>query len=515
MTKYVRFTFQNIEPVEVADDHTAQSGQANTLCYIPGTTLRGALIQELIREGIFEENKTLLLSDRVAFLNAYPAEDGHDLMPSIKGFYEDKTETGDGAKQIENMLATGEITPGNKRASLGKYCYVEDGCVYYTDMELGSDMKINKGKGESERTVFRNQYIVPGYQFTGTIAVHDSDELADLLTSAIEKLQKNGNLVLGGSRSFGYGRCRLLSVSADERLPYEEYAPKTEVKDQVYMVLLSNTSMVNACGETVGIDTELLRERLGLPALRIAYCSTSMVDVRGYNRTWGIAVPSVKMYEAGSVFRLVFEGYSVSAETLKQVMNDGIGVKNNEGYGRVLFFDKFETVSAKKKMAKAACGPEADGELDADELATLKIAAAGYYHKLIDRAQNAYLADEKNSLKRFGLNGSQLGMIESIISLNLYAGEKCFEKLSGYLKQANQKDARKRVQKGGARRSGITEYLETLRSSSLSAIFPGLPETVMGLPVSEFLSLDEADQIRLELVIAQVKCLNREGAGNE
>lgn len=530
MTKYVKFTFQNIEPIEIADDDIAQSGQANTLSYIPGTTLRGALIQALIRKQVFEENKALVLSDRVAFLNAYPVENGYELMPSIKGFYEDRTDSGDGAKRIENMLPAGEVTPGNKHASLGKYCYVEDGCVYYTDLELGSDMKINKGKGENERTVFRKQFIRPGYRFTGYIAVHDLDaaagmgeespetlqaRLVGLFVSALEGLRETGSLILGGSRSSGYGRCRLLSISVDETIPFEKYAPGEDVKNQVYMVLLSNTSMVNNFGEMVGLDAEILRKRLALPELKLAYCSTSTVDVRGYNRTWGIAVPSVKMYEMGSTFQLTCTGHCVSAEALRRVMDDGLGVRNNEGYGRVLFFDGFESISTKKQIVKTLCETEDDGELNVDELATLKIAAAGYYRKLADRAQNAYLADEKNSFKRFGLSSSQLGMIESIISLNLYEGEACFEKLSGYLDSENKKYSQRRVLKGGTKRGGITEYLERLRSSELSAIFPGVPDMVMGLPVSEFLSLDETAQIKLRLVIAQVKCLNREEAGDE
>ncbi|MCD7826425.1 MAG: hypothetical protein LUH14_10785 [Clostridiaceae bacterium] len=515
MTKYVKYTFRNVEPIEIADDSTAQSGQANTLCYIPGSALRGAVIQALIRDHLFEENKSMVLSDRMAFLNAYPEMDGHELIPSMKGFYEDKTDNGKNAKTIENMLKDGTISPGNKRASLGKYCYLKDGCVFYSDMERGSDMKINKGNDEGDRTVFRNQYLMPGYDFSTYIAVHDSDSLAALVEGELKELQKSDSFVLGGSRSFGYGRCELLSVDVSEQLPYAEYMPKTGAKDCVYMMLLSNTSMKNSAGEIVGIDKELLKKRLGLPELEISYCSTSVVDVKGYNRTWGVAVPSVKMYEMGSVFKLMFTGCSISAETMNNIMDEGLGVRNNEGYGRILFLDDYESVCMKKKIEKADADTADVSKLTPDELATLKIAATGYYMNLIERSENAFLADKGNSLARFHLNSSQLGTIESIINVNLYEGERGFQQLSDYLTSAREKDAKKRILKENRSRSAITEYLSWLQKSELFEIFPELPESVMGLSVHEFLQTEEIARIKLRLVTAQIRCLNREGAANE
>ena len=97
MVKYLRYQLKNIEPLRIADNSTSQSGQTNTLKYITGSAIRGAVITALVNHPNFEEIKTALFSSCVRFLNAYPSEDGKELLPSLKGFYEDKTKA-DGKK---------------------------------------------------------------------------------------------------------------------------------------------------------------------------------------------------------------------------------------------------------------------------------------------------------------------------------------------------------------------------------------------------------------------------------
>ena len=86
MTEYLKIVFQNLEPVRIADDSTSQSGQTVTLRYIPGTALRGIVINALAVEEDFEEIKRRLFSPRVRFLNAYPSDGELELVPAPKGF---------------------------------------------------------------------------------------------------------------------------------------------------------------------------------------------------------------------------------------------------------------------------------------------------------------------------------------------------------------------------------------------------------------------------------------------
>ena len=143
--RYIRFVVENREPLRIGDDETSQHGQTDTLHYIPGSAVRGMVVQALVQNpAAFEEDKKTLFSNRVHFLNAYPMVDGRDLIPSLKGFYEDKTEVS-GKKPVENVLLA-DLTPGTKRASLGRLGYAEGDCFCYTDARIGETMHINLGR---------------------------------------------------------------------------------------------------------------------------------------------------------------------------------------------------------------------------------------------------------------------------------------------------------------------------------------------------------------------------------
>ena len=161
--KYIRYIVKNDEPLRIADDSTSQNGQTVTLRYIPGTTIRGYIVNQLVYTlgEQFDKYKRDLISGQIVYMNAYLYENNRELLPSPKGFYEDKTVV-TGKKEIQNVVINGEFDDGNKRAGLGKFCYFKDQCIYYYNVETGSDMKIliNKRKQDDKQNVFRNEYII-------------------------------------------------------------------------------------------------------------------------------------------------------------------------------------------------------------------------------------------------------------------------------------------------------------------------------------------------------------------
>ena len=93
--KYIRLLIENTEPLCISNAASSQSGQTDCIRYIPGTTLRGYVISSIAKDGeFFEKYKKELFSGKVSFLNGYPCsyENGkaHELIPSLKGFYETK-----------------------------------------------------------------------------------------------------------------------------------------------------------------------------------------------------------------------------------------------------------------------------------------------------------------------------------------------------------------------------------------------------------------------------------------
>lgn len=110
---YIRYILKNIEPLRITDNSTSQSGQMDTLTYIPGMTIRGVVISALAEKleksepDTWKQLRWELFSDQVSYLNAYPIKrvkevqskenqsEGIELIPSPKGFYEDKKQSKD------------------------------------------------------------------------------------------------------------------------------------------------------------------------------------------------------------------------------------------------------------------------------------------------------------------------------------------------------------------------------------------------------------------------------------
>ena len=213
MAEYLRYVLKNIEPLRIADDSTSQNGQTVTLRHIPGTTIRGLVVNALAKRADFEQIKKNLFTEKVRFLNAYITAGDKELFPSPKGFYEDKTTTV-GKKKLENVVVNGELTSGNKRASLGRFCYLDGDCIHYYSVDTGSDMKLrmNLNAGEKQN-VYRNEYITANHVFTGYIAVEE-EALKDDIKKAFSDI-----VILGNGRAAGLGKCQVVSCEYVKEMP--------------------------------------------------------------------------------------------------------------------------------------------------------------------------------------------------------------------------------------------------------------------------------------------------------
>ena len=341
MGRYLCYKLKTIEPVRIADDSSSQMGQAKTLQYIPGSTMRGMIVRRMSQDIVFEKIKPALFSPETKYLNAYPCVSvgGKDsmLLPTPKGFYEDKAES-----VLANGVMNGIFDDGMKRAKIGRYARLDGDTIIGYSIRTGSDMKIlNNVDDQENRNVFRNEYIEPGACFGGYVYA----EREDLIDRIKEKLQ--GIVRIGNARSSGYGRC---DISCEDQAvgPYPSYMALSDLSGSCYMMLLSNTTMLDEKGVPCGLDCEALGRMLGVERLKIEYCATSTVMVRGYNRTWGTKIPAVTMYEAGSVFHFSFDGI-LKADKMRELSQSGIGIRRNEGFGQVLFLRDYEKIHRKQK----------------------------------------------------------------------------------------------------------------------------------------------------------------------
>ncbi len=505
MSDYLKIVMRNVEPVRVSDAATSQSGQTMTFRYLPGTVIRGLVINALAAEPDFEQIKKILFSTKVRYLNAFPTDHDQALLPSPKGFYEDKTDA-KGKKEIRNVIADRDSCEGCKRAALGRFCRINGDCVDYYQIETGSDLKIKINlKAGEKQNVFRNEYIAAGYVFTGYIAVEE-ESLKERIRSVFDR-----QVILGSGRSAGLGKCEILECTYTDRLPYEEVLVKEEQPSSCYMMLLSNTAMRGANGEICGLDPEKLGAQLGVKNLRIESCSASTVIVKGYSRVWKGPVPSVTMYEQGSVFLLRYDG-TLTTERMYAVCDQGIGIRVNEGFGRVLFLEHYDKIRYKqavpdcRSIVQVVDAPKITGD---DE--TLKIAAKGFYRRRLQRALSRYVVD--HPIKTEKISDSQLGTLESFAAAYKYDPQKAKRMIYAFLDYAGEKEQKNRVQKEKNSMRELKAYVSHIFGTDpeeLLCVHTKNAHTVMGIPKQEIFSADDADRIRLELIIRMIRYRNKE-----
>ena len=507
MTVYLRYVLKNEEPLRIADDATRQSGQSDSLRYISGSAMQGYIISSLSGREDFENIKKELFSAEVAYLNAYLTTKEHTLIPSPKGFYEDKSIV-EGEKTIQNVVINGDFSDGMKRASLGRYAFIKDNCIHYYNVDMAADMKnlINPDKGQKGK-IFKNDMIAGGQYFEGYIRLGASPEVNVL----IESLLKEGQIIrLGNARTSGMGACRIVKADRMNELPWQKEV--FEAESYCYMMLLSDTTMRNNKGEICGLDLEVLKDRMGVDNLRIEYASTSVRAVHGYNRTWRARLPVAKVYEAGSVFHFTYNGV-FTKEKMQDICDRGLGIRRTEGFGRVMFFKDYENVNRKVSETYSYSNQDVKNvqmPTDYDELETLKQAARNYYKNKIREAEMRYVIS--HPLKKGEIAKSKVGSIEAILLKNRYEASKAWSQLKAFFEHEKKKEQDKRIQKKRASIKSIEEQIMGIIMSPIAETLmiydrktdPPVAK-VMGLKIRDFYPEKDEERDKLELLVRMIR----------
>lgn len=500
----LRYEIRSTEPVRIADNSVSQMGQTATLHYIPGSAVRGAVVGKLVEAGLFGGLKTDALSEKTAFFNAYPAgEKGNDLLPAMKGFYEDKKVAE--KKPVQNVVVNGDFTEGWKRSSFGDAVAFDGDTIKGFSVPTGSDLKI-KIVGEK---VFRNEYIRSGIHFVGYIQADDA--LAGKIKDVFGK-----EIILGNARSSGLGRCEVVKLEEYAGVPYGAYADGGDSTGSLYMMLLSDTAMRDGNGEYCGLDLAQLEQLLGVQNLKIKTAATSVRKVCGYNRTWGLHIPSVSMYEKGSVFHLTFDG-TCTADSKKRLMLQGIGIRKNEGFGRILFLKDYEKLTARVQTVLLSTDRTAASS-DRDE-ATLLIAAKNYYNLIRERAIEEYIV--RYTLEKGKISSSRLGVVHSILESNRYNPQAVESTLARYAEHDQEKEGRqkKHIDRGGSSAEIISfingifakpldDTLKEKADAKTASILSG--REIMGIDKDKLINTDEEEVRKIAFILRLLKYDNKQ-----
>lgn len=460
----IEYTVKNIEPVKITNDNRGNKGerenQIETMNYITGSAVRGAVINFAAKDGEwFEENRIDILTDNVRFLNAYPLCGSDFSIPSPKGYYAEK-----GKEEIlYSVLDENNRTDDKKRADIGSFCTINGDIINYTNVRLGEAMGNNVG----EKKIYRSGYIKADQYFGGYIVIDNDCGISDKITEIL-----NGReIYIGASSSRGYGKC-LFTAKTQEKMPYENYMGYKA--GEMYLMLLSDTVMLNKYGEPCGLDAEYIKDALGVSSVEIERCATSIVKGRGHNRTWECDIPNVIMYEKGSVFKLKFKNENPDINKMKDLMSKGLGIRLEEGFGQILFTDKLRSKMEGNKILPEENMPSENErhiktkqELSESDKMTIKTAARNYLRIIIEDAIEERLVKRKND-SFSDLSLSQSGNILSMITILKFTPAEAKDKFESYFNGIREKKA-----------SLASKYIKT--EEYIKSVFDGDIEDLLGI----------------------------------
>lgn len=384
----LRFRLHTELPVVLTDPNRSDGNAAETYGFIPGSALRGAVIEALSAEdpAWFAAHKTALLN--VRFLDAVPVPDASLIpLPALRGFYEDKDET-----KLDCVVKDGEFTAKFKRAKLGTFCALDGETIRYWSARTGGVTRIRRGKDGEDTELFQVRALSAGQDFEGYV-LPDDPALGEKLSQALA-----GTLWLGADRYAGYGKCSV-QVDTVPRPAWQDaygWRDGEAPGEEFYLLAVSPFTMLGENGEPCGLDEKKLSKLLGVNEVEVKFCATSMLQSGGYNRVWGCRAPALRFYDRGSLFRMTCSP-APTLDALRRVQEEGLGIRRAEGFGQVLFLPPARVDGLRMK-----CRPEAAPDAGTSSQAQLR------------RAKYRWVMDHAGELNSCGLSKSQVGTIQAL-----------------------------------------------------------------------------------------------------
>ena len=352
------YTLKLLEPL-LATSLQGDPNSAVSYHFIPGSLIRGCLIGRYLAQpeavsskefAVDKDTRRLFLNGKTRYLNAYALDKhGRRTLPTPLSWYKEK-----GAKltnTTKRYSVYDKANPGFDEAKFfeeidqpkpedAKFCSLEDNDIelYFPDMQVSVHTQRERRAGkaiEDDGAIFRYEALAPGQLFGGVILLErDSDarQIKELLT---------GELVIGGSRSAGYGRVRVKEVNQFKNQKYwSEINSEPESIDAgapFTLTLLSDLLIRDANGQFADtLKPSALAQAIGISPETLARIKAYKQNdlVGGFNRKWGLPLPQTLSIKAGSVF--CFTGtVDIPAKRLKSLLANGLGERRAEGFGRV------------------------------------------------------------------------------------------------------------------------------------------------------------------------------------
>ncbi len=335
----------------------------DTYNYIPGASVRGAVAQALGdpggRNDKLAEFRTLVLSGRVRYLNAYPVIAGRRALPVPFSFRMAK-----GAVQVNKTLNVidlaafnGDDWPDQELTTL-PHPYISLGAAsievaapsigsrvhHQRDRLYGRAWKeqYHDGKIVSHGAVYTYNFLEAEQQFGGVIQISCTEEDELRLIERVKECLVSP-IILGRSRRSGYGGEAEITWqgSTPRELSGSRVLSKGPVEGDVFRLLLLSPCLVRD-SETGQMDPSAFeRELIGCfqNAVKIVCKRQSFTIIGSFNRKWRLETPQSHALAGGTVIVLKAVR-KIPLNNILKIEHDGFGERLSEGFGRVVFLDE-------------------------------------------------------------------------------------------------------------------------------------------------------------------------------
>lgn len=352
--KALTFTIELLEPMLA----TGLEGDPNagvSQNFVAGSVLRGSIIglylraKDLLKLSLDNHERDLFFNGKVRYLNAYPEiriseTEKKRSLPVLLSWQ--KVKDADDKQGFYDFVFA-EHDENKQYQEIGSPFFVFDNSRIIKvkpDARLAVHTQRDARKGRStsdEGAVFRYESIIAGTEFSGAIT---GDET---LLAEIKGLIDRKEVLLGGSRTAGYGRARICKAMIDD-WSEDKKALAIKLGDIFTITLLSNALIRDENGQ---FQTELVsvrdadgKLRAAIPSIfdnvnfedfaKIEKCFKRGELVGGFNRKWGLPLPQQLSIKAGSVFKFKAK-QDINETTIQTWLDSGIGERRVDGFGRI------------------------------------------------------------------------------------------------------------------------------------------------------------------------------------
>lgn len=520
MTKLI-YSLELLEPVLV----TAPGGDPNTdesLPYLPGSQLRGALVQKyLYQYGKDGDFTAVFLDGTVRYLNGYPARGERSTLPTPAHWKlaKDPAAGSDAEKRRVYSSLQDDAPPATK--SIGaSFISVEDGYVHPSSptFAVAVHNARNRKKGraipddETNRSaLFRYHALAPQQKFIASIVGPEA------LVSKIEKLIE-GKITLGGSSTAGYGLTKIQQISLESNTSSGNSESAIPAHTPFIVYLTSNAVLRHPrTGQpTTKIPDVLQNHFPGELTLVKAFSRTGWVG--GFNQKWGLPLPQVWGFLMGTVWQLICN-VDISTKQIQTLEAEGIGERRAEGFGQLCLNPAWPDLLKMPHLLQEdeeVYTPEFV-DLDVSEAAILEAMNARIAQQQLDR--HLATAVQAINVKGIRLSNSQLARLRLKVRQQTNNLSTFQEYLAGTVerKSADDQFRKSRIKGVGIGSQNFREWLELLIQSpqKVWAILSLEPEGWQLLGADSY-QLDEtlARTYTIRLIDAVCERAQKEGRGS-